>query len=48
VTPDGTRFNTLREAVVYVAVTVPKAERDMPAVTKAAEMLLMAVEDRGR
>jgi hypothetical protein len=40
--PDGTRFNTLREAVAYLAKTVPKSERDMPAVTTAAEMLTYA------
>jgi hypothetical protein len=38
-TPDGTRLNTLREAVAYLAKTVPKSERDTPAVTTAAEML---------
>ena len=42
--PDGTRLNTLREAVTYVAKTVPKSERDMPAVTTAAEMLTFAAE----
>lgn len=38
-TPDGKRLNTLREAVAYLAKTVPKSERNMPAVTTAAEML---------
>jgi hypothetical protein len=42
--PDGTRLNTLREAVAYLAKTVPKSERDMPAVTAAAEMLTYAAE----
>ena len=42
--PDGTRLNTLREAVAYLAETVPKSERDMPAVTTAAEMLTYAAE----
>jgi hypothetical protein len=32
VTPDGTRLNTLREAVAYLAKTVPKSERDMLAI----------------
>ena len=32
-TPDGKRLNTLREAVAYLAKTVPKSERSMPAVT---------------
>ena len=36
-TPDGTQLNTLREAIAYLAKTVPKSERDMPAVTTAAE-----------
>ena len=44
VAPDGTRLNTLREAVAYLAKTVPKSERDMPAVTTAAEMLTYAAE----
>ena len=42
--PDGTRLNTLREAVAYLAKTVPKSERDLPAVTTAAEMLTYAAE----
>jgi len=42
--PDGTQLNTLREAVAYLAKTVPKSERDMPAVTTAAEMLTYAAE----
>jgi hypothetical protein len=41
---DGTRLNTLREAVAYLAKTVPKSEHDMPAVTTAAEMLTYAAE----
>jgi hypothetical protein len=43
-TPDGTQLNTLREAVAYLAKTVPKSERNMPAVTTAAEMLTYAAE----
>jgi hypothetical protein len=43
-TPDGKQLRTLREAVAYLAKTVPKAERDMPAVTTAAEMLTYAAE----
>jgi hypothetical protein len=42
--PDGTRLNTLREAVAYLAKTVPKSEFDMPVVTTAAEMLTYAAE----
>jgi hypothetical protein len=44
VASDGTRLTTLREAVAYLAKTVPKSERDMPAVTTAAEMLTYAAE----
>jgi hypothetical protein len=43
-TLDGTRLSTLREAVAYFAKTVPKLERDMLAVTTAAEMLTYAAE----
>ena len=42
--PDGTQLKTLRQAVAYLAMTVPKSERDMPAVSKAAEMLTYAAE----
>ena len=38
-TPDGKQLRTLREAVAYLAKTVPKAERDMPAVTPSATRL---------
>jgi hypothetical protein len=43
-TPDGKQLHTLREAVAYLAKTVPKSERNMPAVTTAAEMLTNAAE----
>ena len=43
-TPDGTQLHTLKEAVAYLAKTVPKSEREMPAVTIAAEMLTYAAE----
>jgi hypothetical protein len=42
--PDGTQLNTLREAIAYLAKTVPKSEREMPAVTTAAEMLTYTAE----
>jgi hypothetical protein len=42
--PDGTQLNTLREAISYPARTVPKSERDMPAITTAAETLTYAAE----
>jgi hypothetical protein len=42
--PDGTRLNTLHEAVAYLAKSVPKSEQNMPAVTTAAEVLTYAAE----
>ena len=35
----GTQLNTLREAVAYLAKTVPKAARDMPAALDEARRL---------
>jgi hypothetical protein len=43
-TLDGAWLRTLREAVAYLAKTVPKSELDMAAVTTAAEMLTYAAE----
>jgi hypothetical protein len=37
-------LKTLREAVAYLAKAIPKAERDMPEVLAAAEMLTNAAE----
>jgi hypothetical protein len=45
--PDGTTLKTLAEAVAYLAKTVPKKERSMPAVLIAAEMLTAAAENDG-
>jgi hypothetical protein len=42
--PDGTRLNTLREAIGYRAKAIPKPDRNMPAVTTSAEMLTYAAE----
>lgn len=42
--PDGCKLVTLREAVAYLAKTVPKAERNMPEVLTAAEMLTYTAE----
>ena len=42
--PDGTNLSTLRQAIEYLVKTVPKAERDMPQVLTAAEMLTNAAE----
>jgi hypothetical protein len=42
--PDGIQLKTLRDAISYLARTIPKSERDMPAVTTAAETLTYAAE----
>jgi hypothetical protein len=42
--PDGTQLETLREAVAYLAKTVPKAEQNNPKVLTAAEILTNAAE----
>ena len=42
--PNGTRLDTLREAIAYLAKAVPASERGLPAVTTAAEMLTYAAE----
>ena len=42
--PDGIELSTLREAVAYLARTVPKAEQAMPEVLTAAETLTHAAE----
>jgi hypothetical protein len=43
--PDGTgELKTLRDAVAYLAKTVPKAEQNMPQVLGAAEALTHAAE----
>jgi len=42
--PDGTELKTLREAIAWLARTVPKAERDRPEVLTAAEILTYAAE----
>jgi hypothetical protein len=42
--PDGTQLKTLRDAISYLVKAIPKAERDMPEVLTAAEMLTNAAE----
>jgi hypothetical protein len=42
--PDGTQLKTLREAISYLAKAIPKAERHMPEVLTAAQMLTYAAE----
>ena len=45
--PDGIRLGTLREALQHLVTTVPKAERQMPAVLAAAHCLTEAAENKG-
>jgi hypothetical protein len=42
--PDGTQLKTLRDAILYLVKAIPTAERDMPEVLTAAEMLTNAAE----
>jgi hypothetical protein len=42
--PGGKGLVTLRDAIAHLAKTVPKLERNMQAVTAAAEMLTYAAE----
>jgi hypothetical protein len=42
--PGGAVLKTLKEAVAYLAKTVPEAEQDMPEVLAAAEILTYAAE----
>jgi hypothetical protein len=42
--PDGAELTTLREAIAYLARTVPKAEQAMPEVLAAAETQTHAAE----
>jgi len=44
---DGAKLATLRQAIAHLVQTVPPAERHMPAVLTAAEMLTAAAEHRG-
>ena len=47
VLPYGIRLASLRAAIIHMVVTVPKAERSMPAVRRAADMLTNAAEHGG-
>jgi hypothetical protein len=42
--PDGSELTTLREAIAYLGMTVPKVEQSMPEVLTAAEILTRAAE----
>ena len=46
--PDGSELKTLREAIAYLARTVPKAEQAMPEVLAAAETLTTCGRTRDR
>jgi hypothetical protein len=43
--PDGTTLRTLRDAIQYLGKTVPKAERDHPAVLVASDHLTRSAEN---
>lgn len=45
VLPDGKKLASLRQAIAHLVKTVPAAERRMPAVLTAAELLTGAAED---
>ncbi len=45
--PDGAKIASLREAIAHLVKTVPKAERNAPAVLNAAEMITAAAEHGG-
>jgi hypothetical protein len=47
VLPDGAKLASLRESIAHLVKTIPAAERRLPAVLRAAEMLTAAAEDRG-
>jgi hypothetical protein len=47
VLPDGAKLATLRQAIAHLVKTIPAAERRMPVVLTAAEMLTAAAEHRG-
>jgi hypothetical protein len=45
--PDGIKLATLRESIAHLIKTISAAERRLPAVLTAAEMLTAAAEHRG-
>ena len=45
--PDGIELASLRESIAHLVKTIPAAERRLPAVLTAAEMLTAAAEDGG-
>jgi hypothetical protein len=44
---DGSKLATLRDAIAHLAKLIPKAERDMPQILIAAELLTHAAEHGG-
>jgi hypothetical protein len=44
---DGTRLTTLLDAIAHLAELIPKAERNMPEILTAAELLTNAAEHGG-
>jgi hypothetical protein len=47
VLPDGAKLTSLRESIAHLVKTIPAAERRLPAVLTAAEMLTAAAEHGG-
>jgi hypothetical protein len=47
VLPDGAKLASLRESIAHLVKTIPAAERRLPAVLTAAEMLTAAAENGG-
>ena len=47
VLPDGAKLTSLRESIAHLVKTIPAAERRLPAVLTAAEMLTNAAEHGG-
>jgi hypothetical protein len=45
--PDGIKLASLRESIAHLVKTIPAAERRLPAVLTAAEMLTAAAEHGG-
>jgi hypothetical protein len=44
---DGRKLATLRQAIAHLAKLIPRAERDMPEILTAAELLTNAAEHDG-
>jgi hypothetical protein len=45
--PDGAKLATLREAIAHLAKIIPKAERNMPEILTASDLLTQAAEHGG-